>query len=290
MDDALTGAVRRRFGREIHGASRIKQGDEASVWRVETDQAPMIVHVSPAWRSAEELAWTHRVIRHAAARVPQAIAPLAGPGGATFFLHDGHPVTLFEFIDGDPLDPSEGALIDDSARVLTRIHSTLAEWPGGPRPSCRPGGPGSWDPEDDPRELVDRELDRWWAAASGSLPSGVVHGDYYPRNLLCRQGRVVAVIDWHQAGIAPIAGEVAWTAWEVAHDDELRLQSDRAAPFLHAYGPGAASLPVAVSVMRIWLRENIRHGLTLARSGQPVNDHYLALQLRAFSDLSRSPA
>lgn len=81
MDDALTDAIGRRFARAIHGASRIEPGDEAVVWRAETDQGPVIVHVGPAWRSSDELAWTHRVVRYAAGRAPQAIAPLAGPAG-----------------------------------------------------------------------------------------------------------------------------------------------------------------------------------------------------------------
>lgn len=231
MDDALTDAIQRRFDLALHDVSRIEQGDEALVWRVETDQGRRIVHIGPAWRSSEELVWTHRVIRHAAAGAPQAIPPLPAPDGATFFRHDGRPLTLFEFIDGDPLDPGDGALIDDSARVLARIHSTLADWPGGPRPLTGPGAPGVWDPVDDPCELVDRELDRWWAATSGTLLHGIVHGDYYPR-----------------------------------------------------------SFPVAVSLMRVWLRENVRYGLALARPGQPADEHHLGLQLRAFVELGRLAA
>ncbi len=290
MHDALTDAIQWRFGLTLHDASRIEQGDEATVWRVETDQGPRIVHMGPAWRSSEELDWTHRVIRHAAAGAPQAIPPLPAPDGATFFGHDGRPVTLFEFIDGDPLDPGDGALIDDSARVLACIHSTLAEWSGGPRPPTGPDAPGVWGPADDPCELVDRELDRWWAAASGALRTGLVHGDYYPRNLLCREGRLVGVVDWHEAQAAPIAGEVAWAAWEAGHDEQLRLLSDRAARFLQAYGVGAPSFPVAVSLMRVWLRENVRYGLALAQPGQPADEHHLALQLRAFVELGRLAA
>lgn len=37
--------------------------------------------------------------------------------------------------------------------------------------------------------------------------------------------------------------------------------------------------------MRVLLRENIRYVLTLAGHGQPVDDRYLAMQLRAFNDL-----
>jgi len=197
MDDALTDAIQRRFDLALHDVSRIEQGDEALVWRVETDQGRRIVHIGPAWRSSEELAWTHRVIRHAAAGAPQAIPPIPAPDGATFVRH------------------------------------------------------------------------------------------YYPRNLLCRKGCLVAVIDWHEAETAPIAGEVAWAA---GHDEQLRLLPDRAARFLQAYGVGAPSFPVAVSLMRVWLRENVRYGLALARPGQPADEHHLGLQLRAFVELGRLAA
>lgn len=285
--EALIDEVHRRFGRTIAGVSPIEEGDEAVVWRVESEQGALIVHQGPAWRSTDELAWTHRVIGRVAARVPEAIVPLTANDGATFFRHDERPVTLFAFIDGDPLQPSDPALVDHSARVLARIHCSLTDWPDGPRPPSRPGGPQDSDPREDPLELIDHDLDQWWAATSKSLPCGIVHGDYYPRNLLCRRHRVVGVIDWHEARIAPIAGEIAWAAWEIAHDDELRLLPDRAARFLDAYGPDSPSPELVIGLMRVWLRENIRYGLMLAQHDQPVDDRYLELQLRAFADLQR---
>jgi Ser/Thr protein kinase RdoA (MazF antagonist) len=64
---------------------------------------------------------------------------------------------------------------------------------------------------------------------------GVVHGDYYRRNLLCRDRRIVGVIDWHEADVRPLIAEVAFAAWEMAHDDDLRFLPDRARFFVNAY-------------------------------------------------------
>lgn len=285
MDDALTRAIEGRFALEIHAAKQIEQGDEALVWRADTDRGPIVAHVGPAWRSSEELVWVHRVVQHAAARVPQSIAPRRAGDGSTFFRHEGRPVTLFAFVEGEPLDPTLPAPRAHSARVLASLHAAMAGWAGGPRPAGVPGGPGRRGRGEDRPELVDRELDRWWAATSPSLRAGVLHGDYYRRNLLCRRGKVVAVIDWHEAHVGPIASEVAWAAWEMAHDDELRFLPERAASFLGAYGPGAPSLALAVPLIRVWLRENIRYALRLASYEQPIEEGYLATQLRAFVDL-----
>lgn len=71
----------------------------------------------------------------------------------------------------------------------------------------------------------------------------------------------------------------------MAHDEQLRFMADRARTFMHAYGPGAPSLQLALPLMRVSLSENIRHALTLAAHGQPIEDRYLAMQLRAFNDL-----
>jgi hypothetical protein len=68
MDDALTRAIERRFACEILGARRVQEGDEALVWRADTDRGPVIVHVGPAWRSSEELIWVHQVMRHKPSR------------------------------------------------------------------------------------------------------------------------------------------------------------------------------------------------------------------------------
>lgn len=285
MDDALIHAVERRYALEIAGASPIQQGFEAFACRAETERGPVVVHIGPTWRSSQELGWVHRVVQHAARRVPQAIPPLTARDGATSFRHDGHPVTLYEFVDGAPLNASLPAARAHSARVLASLHAALAGWSGGGRPTPHASAPHRWDPRDDPPELVDRALDGWRDATYPSLPSGVVHGDYYPGNVLSQRQRVVAVIDWHEARIAPIVAEIAWAAWEIAQDERLRFIPDRAASFLEAYGPSAPHLDLAIPFIRVWLRENIRYVLALARDGQPIDDRYHASQLRAFSDL-----
>ncbi len=63
---------------------------------------------------------------------------------------------------------------------------------------------------------------------SGFEPAPI-HGDVLPEHLLCRDGRLVAVIDWSDACIGDPALDYAWllngpfTQWEV--DDELRRRA-----------------------------------------------------------------
>ncbi len=63
-------------------------------------------------------------------------------------------------------------------------------------------------------ELADPELDAWWAARAPGLVRGVCHGDYYRHNLLVDHDEIRGIIDWHEARLGPLIGEVAFAAWE----------------------------------------------------------------------------
>jgi Ser/Thr protein kinase RdoA (MazF antagonist) len=122
------------------------------------------------------------------------------------------------------------------------------------------------------------------------LRKGVIHGDFYRRNILWRARRVVALIDWHDARIAPFWDEVASAAWEMAHDRH-RFLPDRAAAFLRAYGPHAPSLELAAPLLRVRLRDQVRYALARARHGEPL-DESVNPCLRAYTELRdfRPPA
>jgi Ser/Thr protein kinase RdoA (MazF antagonist) len=122
------------------------------------------------------------------------------------------------------------------------------------------------------------------------VPKGGIDGDFYRRNILWRDGRIVALIDWHDARIAPFWDEVASAAWEMAHDRH-RFLPDRAAAFLLAFGPDAPSFELAARLIRLRLRDQVRHALARARHGEPLDD-YVTPCLRAYTELRdfRPPA
>ncbi len=127
------------------------------------------------------------------------------PGGEIFAL----PCFVMEFIDGSPqyAPPDRVDFAHQAAAHLARIHnaevarldtSFLPTAPSG----CAElsGGP----PERPDETLHESEIRRALRAASPVLQknsSVLLHGDYWPGNLLWRGGRLVAVVDWEDAAL-----------------------------------------------------------------------------------------
>ena len=96
--------------------------------------------------------------------------------------------------------------------------------------------------------------------------SSATHGDYHRRNLLCENGEVVAVIDWHDAVVRPLAVELSSAVFELCTDDEHRLQLDRADEFVATYlaagGPASDDeIEILLPLIRLWIRDDVRSSL-----------------------------
>ncbi len=118
------------------------------------------------------------------------------------------PYLVIDFIEGDwRADPPEPARAQQVAALLRRVHGFRAD---DPRlaflrrrdPLCR----AELDSESAAAEDADLEarlraaLRPHWPLASGA-PSVLLHGDFWPGNLLWREGRVAALLDWEDAGL-----------------------------------------------------------------------------------------
>ena len=135
--------------------------------------------------------------------------------------------------------------------------------------------------------LRDTALDQQWSAVVGKLRVGVCHGDFYRRNVLVAAGRVRGVIDWHDAYVGPLIGEVALAAWEFGHDDGLNLNATMFELFVATYMRSSDHLPsseyeVLPVATRVRLRENI---LGAVAHGASTDDAYHEMQVRAFWQL-----
>lgn len=124
------------------------------------------------------------------------------------------PVLVVEFVEGETeFAPANlDGYLDQAATVLARIHGVgdspalsflprLERAPGlGQRPARLDASLG----EGRIREAL---------AAAGPVPCvnepGLLHGDFWPGNLLWRDGALVAVIDWEDAGIGDPLADLA---------------------------------------------------------------------------------
>ncbi|MFG3441950.1 phosphotransferase enzyme family protein [Nonomuraea sp. NPDC047897] len=214
-------------------AERLSGGEESAAYRL----GDHVVRIGPAGHDPAEARWCHAVALFAARLLPEAVAPLPAPlpdplsapladrladplpvpAGTTLVQVAGHPVSVWPYAAGAPLDaePSAAELVG-GARLLARLHRALADLrpPPRPRPAFQETGLYGEPPADAP-ELADPELDRWLAAFHAAHPARhPLHGDYHTGNVLFRHGAPVAVLDWDEAFTGAPEVELAAAAAE----------------------------------------------------------------------------
>jgi len=166
--------------------------------------------------------------------------------GRAVQLVAGKPAVVFPWVEGDML--CQAGVTPEAARLLgealARVH--LA----GPAPGQELGG-GRFGPEallarcprvatsTDPeaRVLASSLEEAVRAAASRrrkDLPSGLVHGDLFRDNVLWREGKIAALLDFESAHRGPFAFDLAVTILAWSFRDELDTAVARAV--LDGYG------------------------------------------------------
>jgi Ser/Thr protein kinase RdoA (MazF antagonist) len=289
--------VEARYGLRLGTAATPVDGEESVGWRVGSDVGDVLVQLAPAWRATGELRWVHSVLRFAARSLPEVVLPLETLSGETVTRLAGSPITVFPFVAGSRPDVDDAALRTDAARLLARLHVTLAAWRGGDRPPASERSPWRRPHSAEPWGLADPELDRWYEDLARQDPRllerGVIHGDFYPGNLIARRQRIICVVDWNESHIHYLAQELGWAMWEFAHAaDGVSLVRVRAQDFLDDYRAGGRSVSPGeashlVPFIRLRLRSEIRFSLAAAEAGEDWDPEYTEAELRAF-DLLRN--
>ncbi|MEZ6242005.1 MAG: phosphotransferase [Phycisphaerales bacterium] len=154
------------------------------------------------------------------------VAPLVGTRGAnnSMVQLDGHVYELFRYIEGSPYDGSV-AQGEQAGAALARMHRARSRASGSgtpPPPSERPDRahrpPSAHIVEVAPdADATARKLDALCQRADASLrelgfdrrPTRVIHGDWHPGNTLFAEGRLVGVVDFDNARLAPSPTDLA---------------------------------------------------------------------------------
>lgn len=295
MTPELLEVIERRYGLHLEPRQVLTGGYECQVWGVESNCGALVVRISPAWRTLEEIAWTHHLISFTSVAIPEAVVPLAAADGSTLFLYRDQPVAIFPFVSGQPLDRAQAHLAESAAKLLARLHRRMRAWPEHwERPQPGPMAPMNRPLADDPTELADLTLDAWHSRIQRHKPAltvGPIHGDYYRANLRCVRDRIVGVIDWDDSAIDWIISEVAWATWEFSKSitgDHLNMERARA--FLEAYrvagGPCQdEEYQHFIPFIRWRLREEVRQSLAAAERGEDWDREYMEQEVEAFRRL-----
>jgi Ser/Thr protein kinase RdoA (MazF antagonist) len=208
------------------------------------------------------IAFEHVVTAHAAARMPEVVAPLRDAAGATVrSAPGGGLVAVYPFVAGTTgrRDLATGRA---AAAVLARFHRAVRDVhvAGGMR-SARFLGVLPWLRERFTRwaadPLVARKLD-WSALVAATtaatarvaprakeLPHVVVHGDPNPGNVVVDEGGAVrGLIDFDFAHESERIYDLGTLLDEFARsDDDAPLDASRIAPLLEAYAEEAPLAP-----------------------------------------------
>jgi aminoglycoside phosphotransferase (APT) family kinase protein len=223
--DLVTGLIEDQFPQWADLRVRPVEADGIDNTTFRLGQA-MSVRLPSADAYVEQVDKEHRWLPVLAGRLPLPIPePLAkGVPGRGF----PRPWSVYRWIDGDPATPEN---IDDMVRFATDLAAFLGalyriDPADGPRPGTHNffrGGPVDVY-DDETREAlaalrghIDTALAaEVWEAALKAGPPGPpawFHGDAQPGNLLIRDGRLSAVIDFGTSGVGDPACDttIAWT-------------------------------------------------------------------------------
>lgn len=180
----------------------------------------------------------HAVIRHAAARGIPTPPPLVAPDGRSVVVVEGTPWSAYPFIVGETLSGTETAVT--LGTLLAATHHALAACPT--TGVIFAEGPLDWsttatlaEMERIEAHIAAREavgtadtFDAFTRAAFATLreivqsapppdlfaalPRQVIHGDFYPPNILCDpSAKPIAILDWEFATVRPRVWDVVRT-------------------------------------------------------------------------------
>lgn len=287
VPEELLVEVRDRYGVVADSAEAIGGGTASKLWRLHSD-SPVVVRLSQYY-PLEAQRWSCRVATAFAGQIPEVIAPLNAFDGEAVFLWRGQPITVWPLVAGAPLDRQDPAERRQAARLLARLHKAARSFP-----TLGDGQPPKPDDADAQQLLPDRELDEWllsWQSGSDEQV-GWIHRDFFPGNVLCREGQIVGLVDWDEVEWSPLINELATAVWEFgrsAASDALILTHARG--FLAEYERAGGPVRPSNDLIRL-IRERLRRDIAFWRRVQaadPAADRAKVEVFRTLRDVRLLP-
>ncbi len=270
-----------------HAPIRLTGGYECDVWRI----GEIVIRICPAWRSEAEIRWIYDYVSRCAVSVSEVIAPIQTYSGKMFVVYNERIVLVFPFIEGEIMDTEQPALRWQAAQTLARIHRMPNNLSNDQqRPVSRATKPTDIPKQANPKYIQDDDLDAWYNefVERDDLQMGMMHGDYYRGNILCRNGGIVGIIDWDECAYGAIIYEIAWAMWEICHTG-FRFDAYKSLGFLYHYlqiNPVPFyDLQAIIPLIRLRLRYEILRSVAMEEAGQQWDNLYRQSQILAFQQL-----
>jgi len=280
--------VARHFpGARLRTSEQLTGGVSADVYRLDVQLAdgserPIVLRIHGPTHGGHELTLEFELLsalHRAGLPVPDVLAM-----DASRTLLE-HPYLLMEFVEGATSFPPDEAdrRIDMMAEALGAVHAT-------PLPGL-PALPERRDvPIDDLQHYLPagaewRDLREGLAAVTIGTFEGapaLCHGDFWPTNILWRDGRIVAILDWEDCAIGDPHSDVATACLELRY----LFGAAGAARFKHAYERHRALEPTRFAHWQVYVAAAAQHFMGKWRLEKAREDHMRRTALSSIREAS----
>ena len=272
-------------GAKVGAVARLTGGVSADVVRVDftdTDGArrSLVLRIHGASHSGHDAVFEFdllKALHDAGVRVPE---PL--------FVDDTcrqypHPYLAMAFVEGSTALENADDQIADIAQMLFAIHQTPTD--------TLPSLPLRIDPLPEVFEFLPDEAE--WGPLRHQLSTlgdtayegdlALLHGDFWPENLIWRGGEIQAVLDWEDAALGDPLSDVACTCLELRYV----LGTDGADRFRQAYATLADIDPKRLALWQIYVAAAAQKYMGDWRLDPPREAHMRATALQSIRDAAR---
>jgi len=236
----------------------IAEGVSNSNYLLDTDRARYILTLYEHRTEEQDLPWFLALMTHladAGLPVPRPVADRAGEALQTL---NGKRACIIEFLPGVSVSEPKPEDCREAGRALAQLHNAVASFTA---PRANGLGPTNWPPmaarcearlhEIDPglKTLINKAL-TITAAWPHTLPSGTIHADLFPDNVLIQNGKITGLIDFYFACTDIFAYDYAVThaAWCFSADGHTH-HTARAAALAHGYTKARAFSPQEIAAL-----------------------------------------
>ena len=244
-DQARAFVARYLAAGEFVSLHAIAEGVENTNYRLETTAGRFVLTLFEGRTDAASLPFCLGLTDHLAGKAYPAARPLRDIDGDWIGALNGRSAAVVEWLDGAWLRQPSLEEVTRAGAALAHLHLKAADFA---THRANPVGPAVWaallarsaegavSTED--RDLVSgccQALGRIGDPFTDNLPSGPIHADYFPDNVLFADGQVSGVIDVYFGCNGPFAYDlaIALTAW--GFDGEGREIPGAVAAFRQGY-------------------------------------------------------
>ena len=240
----------------------IAEGVENSNFHLQTDRGGYILTLYEKRVSAEDLPFFLGLMEHLATRGIACPQPVRNNAGENWISLNGKPAALLTFLDGVSLRKPDVSHCMQAGEALAKLHAagagfklerknslsvagwkTLAQETRGKADSVQTGL----------ETLIQSTLDEFDAWPQG-LPTGVIHADLFPDNVLFMEGKISGLIDFYFACNDAFAYDIAvmLNAWCFEWDGAYNITKGRS--LLSAYRQYRELTPEEIDALPVLAR------------------------------------